>query len=55
VRFADGRSLRPPANVTALAMGDPDPDRLAKAEALRRILPEPDAEDDAETLDFRIP
>lgn len=56
MRFADGRRPRLPANVTALAMGDPDPDRFAKAEALRRILPDPaDEPTDAERPDFRIP
>jgi len=51
-----GAAPRLPANVTALAMGDPDPDRFAKAEALRRILPDPDiAAEDAERPDFRIP
>ena len=30
-----------PRCVTSLLMGDPDPDRLARSEALRAALPEP--------------
>lgn len=33
--------MKPTLCVTALLMGDPDPDRLERSEALRRALPEP--------------
>lgn len=33
--------MKPARCVTALLMGDPDPDRLERSEALRRTLPEP--------------
>lgn len=33
--------MKPARCVTALLMGDPDPDRLERSEALRRALPEP--------------
>lgn len=33
--------MKPDRSVTALLMGDPDPDRLKRSEALRRALPEP--------------
>lgn len=44
--FSDGRRLRPPVNVTSVALGDPHPDRIAQAEELRRRLPEPSTSND---------
>lgn len=38
MRFSDGRRLRPPANVTAVALGDPDPGRLERSEKQRATL-----------------
>ncbi len=33
--------MKPARCVTAILMGDPDPKRLERSEALRRVLPEP--------------
>lgn len=43
--------MKPARCVTALLMGDPDPDRLERSEALRRVLPEPRDVDLSEWLE----
>lgn len=46
---------RPPSphgNVTALVLGDPAPDRLERAESLRRSLPQPRDDERSDTPDL---